>query len=132
MMIINIDFVGPSIKGLTPNRHYICIIAGGLILVYVWIRFELKSGVAAIVALLHDVLIMFSFVAAITRMQVNSSFVAAILTIVGYSINDTIVIIDRIRENIKKIWEENLHYVDIVNKSINEMLLEPLTPPLLP
>ncbi|WP_129722608.1 protein translocase subunit SecF [Xylanivirga thermophila] len=118
---INIDMVGPSVgKALTLNAIKSILIAWGLILVYVWIRFELKSGVAAIVALIHDVLIMFSFVV-LTRMQVNSSFVAAILTIVGYSINDTIVVFDRIRENTKRYGRKSSK-VDIVNKSINEML----------
>ena len=74
----------------------------------------------AIVALIHDVLIMFSFVA-LSGMQLNSSFVAAVLTIIGYSINDTIVIFDRIRENMKR-YGRKLSRREIVNKSINDTL----------
>lgn len=118
---VNIDMVGPSIgRELTLNAIKSIVISWALILIYVWIRFELRSGVIAIVALIHDMLIMFSFVA-ITQMQINSSFVAAILTIIGYSINDTIVIFDRIRENTKR-HGRRLSHSEIVNGSINKTL----------
>ena len=71
-------------------------------LIYVVIRFEFSFGIAAIIALLHDVLITIS-VYAVFGITINTPFIAAILTIVGYSINDTIVIFDRIRENRKKL-----------------------------
>ena len=77
-------------------------------LVYIWIRFELKSGVAAVIALLHDVFIMIA-VTAIIGIQINSSFIAAVLTIVGYSINDTIVIFDRIRGEFKTLGKKDDH-----------------------
>jgi len=118
---VNIDMVGPAVgKELTLNAIKAIAISWGLILIYIWIRFELKSGVVAIIALIHDILIMFSFVI-LFGMQVNSSFVAAILTIIGYSINDTIVIFDRIRENMKR-YGRQLSRRDIVNKSINATL----------
>ena len=118
---VNIEMVGPSIgRELTLNAIKSIGISWVLILIYVWIRFELRSGVIAIVALIHDMLIMFSFVA-IFRMQVNSSFVAAILTIIGYSINDTIVIFDRIRENVKRYGSKKT-YPAIVDESVNSSL----------
>lgn len=76
------------------------LIAAGLMLAYISFRFQFKFGLAAIIALVHDVLITLA-IYSILRLPVNSSFIAAILTIVGYSINDTIVIFDRIREELK-------------------------------
>lgn len=102
----SIDFVGPTMgRELIRDAVKSIMIASGLILVYIWIRFKLKSGVAAIIALIHDILVMIA-VTSIAGIQINSSFIAAILTILGYSINDTIVIFDRIRR-IQNVWEEN-------------------------
>ena len=90
-------FMGKEIK----NKAMLSmLIATVLMLAYITWRFELNFGIAAIVALIHDILIMFA-VYSIFRIPVNSSFIAAILTVVGYSINDTIVIFDRMRENLK-------------------------------
>lgn len=117
----SVDTVGPTIgRDLTRNAILATVISWVFILIYVAIRFEFRSGVAAIVALIHDVLIMVA-AAAILRTQINSPFVAAVLTIIGYSINDTIVIFDRVRENQKK-FGKNLSWADIVNKSINESM----------
>ena len=91
------------------------LIASVLMLVYISFRFEFKSGVAAVIALIHDVLVMLA-VYAILQVPVNVSFIAAILTIVGYSINDTIIVFDRIRENNKYAKKEQ--FDDVVNKSI--------------
>lgn len=91
------------------------IIATILMLVYITIRFQFKFGVAAIVALIHDVLITIA-IYVIFKLPVNSSFIAAILTIVGYSINDTIVVFDRIREELKLNPKESLE--NIINNSI--------------
>ncbi|QCX34773.1 protein translocase subunit SecF [Caloramator sp. E03] len=91
--------IGPSIgKELRQKAITSSIVATLGILIYTSFRFELKSGVAAIIALLHDLLVMVS-VYAVLQIPVNSSFIAAMLTILGYSINDTIVVFDRIREN---------------------------------
>lgn len=93
---------GPAMGEEIRNRALMAIlIASVCMLVYITVRFEMVFGIAAIVCLIHDVLILLS-VYAIFRIVVNSSFIAAILTIVGYSINDTIVVFDRIRENVKR------------------------------
>jgi len=88
-------------------------------LIYIWFRFDLRSGFAAVLALMHDVLIMFS-VYSIFQIPFNSSFIAAILTIVGYSINDTIIVFDRIRENVKV--DRKSRFADVTNRSINQTL----------
>ena len=91
--------IGPSVGKELRQKALISSIAAVIgILIYITLRFELKSGLAAIVALAHDVLITVG-VYAVFQVPVNSSFIAAILTILGYSINDTIVVFDRIREN---------------------------------
>ena len=118
---INIDYVGATVgKDLLTNAAFALIIAIVLMLIYIWIRFELYSGIAAVIALIHDVLIMFTFVA-IFRTQINSPFVAAILTIVGYSINNTIIIFDRIRENNKK-YGGQITSAENVNLSVSETM----------
>lgn len=94
-------------------------IATVLMLIYITWRFEFNFGVAAIIALVHDILIMLA-VYSILRIPVNSSFIAAILTILGYSINDTIVIFDRIRENTKLYPKESID--NLINNSIKQSL----------
>ena len=95
------------------------IVATICMLIYISLRFEFKFGIAAIIALIHDVLIGLS-VYAILRIPINSSFIAAMLTIVGYSINDTIVVFDRVRENIKLMRKES--FADIVNASVSQTI----------
>ena len=112
---------GVASAGLIKNAILSILIASVLIMLYVWVRFELLSGVVAIVALLHDVAIMLA-ITSILRIQVNSSFIAAILTIVGYSINNTIVVFDRIRENRKSSVNADKITEEIVNKSIKGTL----------
>ena len=88
-------------------------------LIYIWIRFEWQFSLAAIVAIIHDVIItlgLFSFLS----YEINLSIVAAVLTIVGYSMNDTVVIFDRIRENLRKF--SKIPISEISNKSTNETL----------
>ena len=92
-----------------------------LMLIYIAIRFEFASGIAAIVALLHDVLIMCAMVI-ICRIQVNSSFIAALITIIGYSINNTIVIFDRIRENLRKDEYSKTTNAQMVDISVRQTL----------
>ncbi|CAK7022535.1 protein translocase subunit SecF [Tissierella sp. P1] len=109
-------FMGAEIK----NKALLStLIATVLMLGYITWRFEFNFGVAAIVALAHDILIMLA-VYSILRIPVNSSFIAAILTILGYSINDTIVIFDRIRENTKLYPRESVE--NIINNSIKQSL----------
>jgi len=89
------------------------------IMIYIWFRFEWQYSIAAIIALSHDVLTTIGFFA-LTSFEFNLTTIAAILTISGYSINDTVVVFDRIRENFRryKSWEQ----IDIINKSLNETL----------
>ena len=127
---IKIEFVGPTMgRELIRNAVISVLIAGAFILVYISIRFELKSGITAVIALLHDVLILIA-VTAMTGIQINSSFIAAILTIVGYSINDTIVIFDRVREN-RKLLGRKMTMSEIVDQSIRQSITRTLNTSLL-
>ncbi|MCI9031109.1 MAG: protein translocase subunit SecF [Clostridia bacterium] len=93
-----------------------------LMLVYIAFRFELTSGLSAIIALFHDILIMFCFMV-IFRIEINSTFIAAMITILGYSINNTIIIFDRVRENNKSLYASGSTATFIANKSVSETLL---------
>jgi preprotein translocase SecF subunit len=111
---------GPSVGEEIRRNAYLSIaIATALMLLYITVRFEFRFGLAAVAALIHDVLIGLS-VYAIFRLQVNSSFVAAILTIVGYSINDTIVLFDRVRENRKSM--KRGEYEELIDSSISQTM----------
>ena len=88
-------------------------------LIYIWIRFEWQFSVGAIAALFHDVIISLGIFSAL-GLEINLSIVAAVLTIVGYSMNDTVVIYDRVRENLKKY--SDIKIFDLTNLSINETL----------
>jgi len=119
--ILEIDFIGPSI-GLEFKEQSLAIVmlVSIALLAYITIRFELKYGIAAILALLHDTLVTLTLTA-ILNIELNTAYVAALLTVLGYSINDTIVIFDRIRENI------NLHgnsksLLYIINLSITQTI----------
>ncbi len=115
--ILASDNITPLISSeIIYNALLAVAIAVVLILIYITIRFTFASGVAAIAALIHDVLIMLS-IYSIFRLATNASFVAAILTIIGYSINDTIVIFDRIREN-KKFAKKGETFADTCEKSL--------------
>lgn len=115
------DTVGPVVgRELTSNAFWAVVVASILMLVYITVRFEFKFAVAAIIALLHDVFMIMGLFA-LTGKQVDSPFVAAILTIIGYSINDTIVIFDRIRENLR-FHKKGESYAALVDNSINQTL----------
>lgn len=96
------------------------LLAGVCMLIYIWFRFELLFGFASIIALIHDILILLA-VYAIFNIPINSSFIAAILTVVGYSINDTIVVFDRIRENIRR--KKSKNFFEIASLSIDQTIL---------
>ena len=120
--------IGPSVGNELKRKAALALLIANIaMLIYVGIRFEFKFGIAAILGLLHDILITVS-VYAIFRLSLNSSFIAAILTIVGYSINDTIVIFDRIRENQKKMRRKdvseiaNISVTQTISRSINTVL----------
>ena len=117
----DVNYVGP-VAGATllRNAFLSVLIAALCMLIYIAIRFDFNSGAAAVLGLVHDVLIMLSFMVILRSfVQMNSSFIAAMLTIVGYSINNTIIIFDRIRENARKM-PSSTPRVDVVNRSIKE------------
>ena len=118
----DVNYVGPVAGAtLVKNAVISVLLAAALMLIYIAIRFDLNSGLAAVFGLLHDVLIMLSFMVIFRSViQMNSSFIAAALTIVGYSINNTIVIFDRIRENAKKMPTGARE--EVTNISIKESL----------
>ena len=116
----NKDIVSPSTgKELARSAVWMSIIAALVILLYVTFRFEFVSGVCAVFALFHDVLILCG-VYSITRIAINTNFIAAILTVLGYSINATIVVFDRIRENTRHAKKQT--YAEIANTSINQTI----------
>jgi preprotein translocase subunit SecF len=114
---LDVTRVDPFIgKELVNNALMAVAIASLLMLVYIWFRFELVSGVAAVIALLHDGLVMLGFFGLFGK-EVDSTIIAAVLTILGYSINDTIVVFDRIRENLKYKLKDT-PFVEVANESI--------------
>lgn len=118
----DVSYVGP-VAGATLIKNAITsvLIAAALMLLYIAWRFDFHSGLAAVLALIHDVAIMLAFMVILRDViEMNSSFIAAALTIVGYSINDTIVIFDRIRENVKN--KPELARAELVNLSVKESL----------
>lgn len=118
--MLSTDSVGPRIgKELRENTVWAILFSLLLILFYIWMRFEFVFGVGAIVALFHDVLITLG-IFTLLRLEISLSVVAAFLTIVGYSLNDTIVVFDRIRENIKSMRRDT--FTRILNVSINQSL----------
>lgn len=117
---LSAESVGASIgKELTNKAILAVIIAALAMLVYISLRFEWTFGVAAIVSEIHDILFVLGLFS-LFQWEINTSFIAAILTVVGYSINDTIVIFDRIRENLRMKRKED--YANLVNRSITQSL----------
>ena len=115
-----IEVVGPTVSGELIQKGAMAVVfAIGLMLVYIWFRFEWQFSLGAIVALMHDVIITLGLFA-ITRLDFNLAIIAAVLTIVGYSMNDTVVVYDRVRENLRKFKKREL--ADILDLSINETL----------
>lgn len=116
--------VGPRIGHELQRKATMAILVGLLLmLVYITLRFDLKFGVGAVLALFHDVFITLGFLS-LFNMDIDIPIIAALLTIVGYSINDSIVVSDRIRENVKKLGRKFAisKFIDTVNRSINETL----------
>ena len=114
------EFVGPTIGAELTQKGILAVVSAlAAIMIYIWFRFEWQYSIAAILALSHDVISTIGFFS-LTSLEFNLATIAAILTIAGYSINDTVVVFDRIRENFRryKSWEQN----DIINKSLNETL----------
>ncbi|MBR5235997.1 MAG: protein translocase subunit SecF [Clostridia bacterium] len=118
--ILQVDNVSATVGDELKQQALLAtLVATILMLIYIAIRFEFRTGLAAVICLIHDVLIMLT-VYAVLQIPVNTNFIAAVLTIVGYSINNTIVVFDRIRENYAK--NKRADYADIVNTSIKQTL----------
>ncbi len=118
--VVAVDIVGPTAgKQLTHEAELATLYSLLGMLIYLWFRFELIYGVAAVVAVFHDTLITIGFFS-LTNQEITLTVVAALLTLVGYSMNDTIVVFDRIRENLALSRRDKLP--DLVNRSINQTL----------
>ncbi len=118
---MSIENVGPTIgEELRQRAFWALLIAILGVIIYITIRFEFKFAIAAIAALVHDALIVLTFFS-LLQIEINSPFIAAILTIIGYSINDTIVIFDRIRENLK--GRRKADFAELINRSITQTLI---------
>ena len=115
-----VESVGPKVSAELLNKGLIAIAASlGAMLLYIWIRFEWQFSLGAIIALFHDVILTIG-IFSLFSIEINLSIVAALLTIVGYSMNDTVVIFDRVRENLKK--HLSIKIFELTNLSINETL----------
>lgn len=120
LKVIGFEKVGPVVGRELRNQAVVGIsIALIAILIYITVRFQFRFAVVSVVPLVHDVVIALGFFS-LTQMEIASSFIAALLTIVGYSLNNTIIILDRIREN----WRDlpRVGIVDLVNRSVNQTL----------
>ena len=115
-----VESVGPKVSSELLKSGIIAILVSlGAMLIYIWIRFEWQFSVGAILALFHDVILTLG-IFSLFSLEINLSIVAAVLTIVGYSMNDTVVIFDRVRENLKKF--SDIKIFELTNISINETL----------
>lgn len=115
-----VDFVGPQVGGsLIKSGIYAVTLSFLGIMIYIWMRFEWQFGLGVLIALVHDSIIALGIMS-VTRLDFNLSTVAAILAIIGYSVNDSVVIYDRIRENLRKYASRTID--EIINVSVNETL----------
>lgn len=118
--IVRTEAVGPKVGGELRQKALLAIVLSfGATLVYLWFRFEWRFGIAAIGATAHDILLTLSFIS-LMNLEITLVVIAAILTIVGYSLNDTIVVFDRVRENLRRYKRQYLYQV--LNRSVNETL----------
>ncbi len=117
---ISVQVLGTKVSGELKRKGAMAVIlALMMVLLYIWVRFEWQFGLGAVIALAHDVILTIG-VFSLTALEFNLSIVAAILTIVGYSLNDTVIVYDRIRENLRKYKKKPLE--DVLNLSINDTL----------
>jgi preprotein translocase subunit SecF len=115
-----IESVGPKVGSELRQRGAWSVIAATIMMgIYIWLRFELRFGLGAVIALIHDVLVTIGALI-VANYEFDLTIVAALLTVVGFSVNDTVIICDRVRENMRKIRRESLE--SIINTSINETL----------
>jgi preprotein translocase SecF subunit len=118
------EFVGPKVsEELLQNGIWAVLVSMGGVLIYLWFRFEWQYGVGAILSLIHDVSASIG-IFALTGLEFNLTSVAAVLTIVGYSLNDTVVIFDRVRENLRRY--KTMPIEQVLDRSINETLARTL------
>ncbi|WP_439110330.1 protein translocase subunit SecF [Lentibacter sp.] len=116
----SVESVGPKVSGeLIQTAAIAVVLAIGAVLIYIWLRFEWQFAVGAVVALVHDVLLTIGIFSEL-QIRFDLAIIAALLTIVGYSLNDTVVVFDRVRENLRKYKQKPLK--EIMNISINETL----------
>lgn len=126
MTILKVDAIGPKIGNEMRQQALLSVVLASLgILLYLAFRFEFKFGISAVVALLHDVILTFSILVLLNNLgvfhlEVDSSILAGMLTVIGYSVNDTVIVFDRVRENLEIHKGMELH--KLVNLSINETL----------
>jgi len=114
------EVIGPQVSGELKRDGMIAVISAVFfVLLYIWVRFEWQFGLGAVVALLHDVMLTIGFFS-LTGLEFNLSIVAALLTIVGYSLNDTVVVYDRVRENVRKFRKKSM--IDVLDISLNQTL----------
>jgi preprotein translocase SecF subunit len=115
-----VDSVGPKVSGeLIQTAIIAVLLAIGAVLVYIWLRFEWQFAVGAVIALVHDVVLTIGIFSEL-QIQFDLAIIAALLTIVGYSLNDTVVVFDRVRENLRKY--KKIPLAEVLNISINETL----------
>jgi preprotein translocase subunit SecF len=115
-----VEVVGPKVSGELGYKGAMALgIAILLVVLYIWTRFELQMGFGAVVALAHDIILTLGFMA-VTQLDFSLTTIAALLTIIGYSMNDTVVVFDRMRENMRKYKKKSLG--DIIDLSTNETL----------
>ncbi len=120
--IVRTEMVGAKVGGELQRKAILAVLFSFVVtLIYLAIRFELRFGMAAVIATIHDILITMGFMA-LMRLEFDLPSVAAILTVVGYSLNDTIIVFDRIRENLHKKGARKRDPVELINESINETL----------
>ncbi len=118
--IRRIDFVGPKVSGeLVQAGVTAVLLAVAVVLIYIWLRFEWQFSIGAVAALAHDVLLTIG-VFSVLQLEFSLAIIAAILTIVGYSLNDTVVVFDRIRENLRRYKSSPIP--EVINRSVNETL----------
>ena len=120
MTITGFEKVGPVVGGELRRQAFIGVsIALAAILIYITLRFQFRFAVVSVIPLVHDVIVALGFFS-VTQMEISSSFIAAILTIVGYSLNNTIIILDRVRENWPALGRDGI--LALVNRSVNQTL----------
>jgi len=120
LRFVSVESVGPKVSGeLIQAAAIAVLLAIGAVLVYIWLRFEWQFSLGAVAALVHDVAITIG-IFSLLQIKFDLAIIAALLTIVGYSLNDTVVVFDRVRENLRKYKKKDLK--DVLNLSINETL----------